>query len=123
MGLMGKNLGKGLLIMVIIASVIMAVMITMFNMPKNTTDILVSTIGGAGFIALLNLMGLGFGSKYFGGFGILISGVILAYGIAVLLTNSAIFTSVGGTDPNIIGGVAIGIGGGGLLTSVRILTL
>lgn len=88
-----------------------------------TTAITLLSVGGGGaLVFLLNMIGLGFRPKYFGVVGIVISGLLLAYGIYVLVTKNSII-HMPPKAAITVGGISTGAGGVALLTSAGILTM
>ena len=122
--MIGKLLAAFVLVGLIVACVILiatGVVPSSVHGTPNATAITVSALGGGAFVFLLNLFGLAFRPKYFGGLGVLISGLLLSYGIYALVTKDTLI-SVKKDLVSVVGGFSAGTGAVSLLTSIGILT-
>ncbi len=119
--MIGKILAAVVLACLLAASIALATMVPGFSEPTNPTVIVMSALSGGGLVFLLNLIGLGFRPKYFGAMGVVISGLILGYGIYVLVTKNTVVPVSRKLTP-VVGGVSVGVGGISLMTSAGILT-
>ena len=121
--MIGKVLAGIILVALLAGSITMAIFLPNFTMATDTMIVLTSALGSGGLVFLLNLVGLGFRPKYFGGLGIVVSGLILAYGIYVLVTMKSPIVPVNRKVVPVVGGVSTGVGAVGLMTSAGILTM
>jgi hypothetical protein len=119
--MIGKILAGLLLIGLIAGAATMESIYPNLTYGGNAIAILMGTVGGAGFVWLLNLVGLGIRPKYFGAMGVVISSLILAYGIYMLVTKKAIIP-IPTKYISTVGGTTTGVGAAALLTSTGILT-
>lgn len=121
--MIGKVLAATFLALLLAGSITAAVMLPNFTTVTDALIILSSALGAGGLVFLLNLFGIAFRPKYFGSLGIVIAGLLLAYGIYVLVTMKSLFLPVRRQLVPVIGGVSTGVGAVGLMTSAGILTM
>lgn len=121
--MIGKVLAAIILVALAAGSVSLVALVPSLTPAANGVIILVSALSGGGFVFLLNLIGIGFRPKYFGSLGIVISGLILAYGIYALATMKTPFLPMNRKFVPVVGGATTGVGAVGVMTSAGILTM